>query len=184
MDPGMSPRIRPAADDDFAAIAAMTNHYITTAIHFAYQPVSPDDLRAQWQRGAGRHPWLVAVEEDGEVDGEVIGYAKAGEWRSRDAYRWTAEVGIYIAAARRGAGVGRALYTALLDLLVAAGFRSAIGGITLPNPASIALHRALGFEHVGTVRDAGYKLGAWHDVAFYQRRLADGAAAPGGRDAT
>jgi phosphinothricin acetyltransferase len=180
MDPGMAVRIRPAAAEDFAAIAAITNHYIaTTAIHFGYQPVTADELAAAWQAATGRYPWLVAADA-----GAVIGYAKAGEWRARDAYRWTAEIGVYVAADRRGAGTGRALYAALIEALAAAGFRSAIGGITLPNPASIALHERLGFTHVGTVRDAGYKLGAWHDVAFYQRRLAEGPAGPPGHSSS
>jgi phosphinothricin acetyltransferase len=179
MDPGMT-RIRPAAAADFATLAAITNHYIaTTAIHFGYQPVTAAELAEAWQRATGRYPWLVA--DDG---GTVTGYAKAGEWRSRDAYRWTAEVGVYVAHDRHGAGTGRALYAALIAALAAAGFRSAIGGITLPNPASIALHERLGFAHVGTVRDAGFKLGAWHDVAFYQRRLAEGAEAPPGHSSS
>lgn len=161
-------RIRAAQDDDFASIAAITNHYIEgTAIHFGYQPVTPDELRAVWRAGAGRYPWLV-TEADG---GGVVAYAKAGEWRSRDAYRWTTEVGIYVETGRRGGGVGAALYRELLAAVAAAGFHSVIGGITLPNPASIALHERCGFVHVGTVREAGFKHDAWHDVAFYQRML-------------
>jgi phosphinothricin acetyltransferase len=112
----------------------------------------------------------------------VIGYARGREWRSRDAYRWTTEVGIYLDPSHHGAGAGRALYTELLALLAGAGFHSAIGGITLPNPASIALHTALGFAHVGTVRDAGWKHGAWHDVAFYQRLFQPTATPPGAID--
>lgn len=164
--------LRPAEADDFEAIATITNAYIPTAIHFGYQPVPAAELRALWQ-GSRQHPWWVAVD-----DGAVVGYAKAGTWRSRDAYRWTAEVGLYVAIDRHRRGVGRALYTTLLADLALRGFRSAVGGITLPNPASVGLHVALGFEHVGTVRDAGWKLGAWHDVAFYQRRLATGTDGP------
>ena len=160
-------RIRAAGDHDFDAIAAITNHYIAgTAIHFGYQPVSADELRATWRAGAGRYPWLVV-----EADGVVVAYAKAGEWRARDAYRWTTEVGIYVEAGRRGGGIGAALYRELLAAVAAAGFHSVIGGITLPNPASIALHERCGFVHVGTVREAGFKRDAWHDVAFYQRML-------------
>ena len=164
----MSPLpIRPATAADFTAIAAITNHYVeTTAIHFAYEPVLEGDLRAVWEAGAERYPWLVALADD-----DVVAYAKAGEWRARDAYRWTTELGLYVAAERRGAGIGRAIYGELLAACAARGFRSAIGGITLPNEASVALHVALGFVHVGTVREAGWKFDAWHDVAFYQRRL-------------
>jgi phosphinothricin acetyltransferase len=163
--------LRPAAADDFAAIAAITNHYIeTTAIHFGYQPVTADELRATWAAAQPRYPWRVAVAvAAGAV--AVVGYAKAGEWRSRAAYQWTAELGLYVDPAWHRRGIGRALYVDVIDAAAAAGFRSVIGGITLPNPASVELHRVLGFAHVGTFRDAGYKLGAWHDVGFYQRRL-------------
>jgi phosphinothricin acetyltransferase len=167
--------IRDAVDDDFSAIAAITNHYIvTTTIHFAYQPVSADELRAIWTHGRDRYPWLVAD------DAGVVGHAKAGVWRDRAAYQWTAEVGLYVADHARGRGLGRALYTALLAELARRGFRSAIAGITLPNEPSAALHRAFGFDSVGTVRDAGYKRGAWHDVEFWQKRLATDPVPPPG----
>jgi phosphinothricin acetyltransferase len=157
--------IRPAREDDFETIAAITNHYITTsAIHFAYDPVTADDLRALW-RSHPRHPYLV-IDDSG-----VVGYAKATTWRERAAYQWTCEVGLYIADGSHGRGLGSALYTALLDRCAHAGFHSAIAGITLPNDASVALHSRLGFTSVGTIRDAGYKLGRWHDVAFFQKPL-------------
>src|SRR5687767_6930726 len=103
-------RIRAAAAADFPAIAAITNHYIeTTAIHFGYQPVAAADLVSLWDSTRDRYPWLVAV----DPDDAVIAYAKAGEWRARDAYRWTTELGLYVAPDRRRAGIGRALYTSL-----------------------------------------------------------------------
>jgi phosphinothricin acetyltransferase len=93
-------------------------------------------------------------------------------WRERAAYQWTAEAGLYIADAARGHGLGRALYAALLDELARRGFRSAIAGITLPNPASVRLHEALGFTPVGVFEDAGWKHDRWHAVGFWQKRLA------------
>ncbi|MBV8758351.1 MAG: N-acetyltransferase [Deltaproteobacteria bacterium] len=159
--------IRAVHNADFDAIAAITNHYIaTSAIHFGYEPVSADDLRAAWAAHP-RHPYLVD-----ERDGVVVAYAKAGVWRERAAYAWTTEVGIYVAPDARRGGIGLPLYVALLDTCAAAGFHSAIAGITLPNDPSLALHARLGFEHVGTVRDAGFKNNAWHAVAFYQKLLA------------
>src|SRR5262245_29177830 len=125
--------IRPVidTDSDFAAIARITNHYIaTTAIHFAYEPVRTADLRDDWIAAGARYPWRVA---EAAETGDVIAYAKSGTWRNRDAYRWTAEVGLYVDSERRGRGVGKRLYAALLDELDAAGFHSAIGGVTLPN---------------------------------------------------
>jgi phosphinothricin acetyltransferase len=119
-----------------------------------------------WQ-GKPKFPWLVDAR-----DGAVVAYAKGGTWRERAAYQWTVETGIYVADTARGQGVGAALYAALLDRLVGGGFRSAVAGITLPNDASVRLHERLGFAYVGTFHDAGFKLGAWHAVAWYQRRLA------------
>lgn len=162
--------IRPVQPDDFPAIAELTNIYITTtAVHFGYHPANADELRQQWEAAKDRYPFLVA-----EVDGAFAGYAKAYQWRTREAYQWTAETGIYVTKSAQGKGVGRDLYALLLKRLRTAGFRSAIGGITLPNPASIRLHQSLGFEHVGTVKQAGFKLDAWHDVCFYQKMLVDG----------
>jgi phosphinothricin acetyltransferase len=158
--------IRSPRDEDFAALAEITNHYITsTAIHFGYDPVSGEALREQCLLGA-RFPWLVA-----EEGGVVVGYAKASVWRDRAAYRWTTEVGLYLDAGSRGRGIGTALYGELLAELGRRDFRSAIAGITLPNDPSIALHRKLGFVSVGTVREAGYKHGHWHDIEFWQKRF-------------
>ena len=162
----MAMSIRPAREDDFVAIAAITNPYIVaTAIHFGYDPVTAEELAGAWRTGG--YPWLVLDDDDGGV----IGYAKAGVWRERAAYRWTAETGIYLAPAAHGKGLGTALYSALLDELARRGFRSVVTGITLPNEASVRLHRRLGFVDAGVVREAGFKLGAWHDVSFRQKRL-------------
>ncbi len=167
-------QIRAARDEDFPALAAITNHYITTtAIHFGYVPIADSELRGQWQHDRAKFPWLVA-----ERDGAAVGYAKAGTWRGRTAYSWTAEVGLYIADSARGGGLGRALYAALLDELTRRGFRSVIAGIALPNEPSIGLHRAFGFTSVGVVEDAGWKNGAWHAVEFWQKRLATGDTPP------
>jgi len=173
-------QVRAARDEDIPAIARITNHYITTTtIHFGYAPLPDSELRDQWQHDRDRFPWLVV-----ERDGAVLGYAKAGTWRGRAAYRWTAEVGLYLADGERGRGVGRLLYGALLDELTRRGFRSVVAGIALPNDASVALHRALGFVSVGVVEDAGWKNGAWHAVEFWQKRLATGDAPPPTGDAS
>ena len=163
--------IRPARDEDFDAITAITNHYITTtSIHFAYEPLPVAELRAMWKP---RFPWLVT-----EVDGEVLGYAKAGTWRERKAYDWTVETGIYLAPEARGKGLGKPLYLALLDELTARGFHSVVAGITLPNDPSIALHEQLGFTACGVVEEAGWKHGSWHAVGFWQKRLRAAGSSP------
>ncbi len=166
--------IRPARADDFDAIAAITNHYITsTAIHFGDAPETADGMRALWRDGRDRYPWFVAD------DGAVRGYAKAAAYRTRAAYAWIAEAGLYLAPDRVGAGLGHALYAALIAALRARGFRSVIGGIALPNPRSVALHERLGFAPVGIVKAAGWKHGAWHDVGFWQLALTDDRGPPG-----
>jgi phosphinothricin acetyltransferase len=163
-------QIRPARDDDFDTIAAITNHYIaTTSIHFGYEPVSGESLRAH----RGNYPWFVA-----EDDQRVVGYAKAGVWRERAAYQWTCETGLYVAHDARARGIGRALYDTLLAECAARGYRSAVAGITLPNRPSIALHERCGFTHVGTFADAGWKNGAWHAVDWWQKRFATGPEGP------
>ena len=161
--------IRAARAEDFAAIAAITNHYITTtAIHFAYEPVTEDDLRTMWEGGVDRFPWLVT-----EEGGQVVAYAKAGTWRERAAYAWTVETGLYVAPDARGRGLGKRMYVALIDELARRGFRSIVAGITLPNETSVALHEGLGFSSVGVVREAGFKHDRWHDVGFWQKRLVE-----------
>jgi phosphinothricin acetyltransferase len=166
--------IRAARDEDLGAITSITNYYIeTSTIHFAHEPVTRASFHELWITSRDRFPWLVA-----EDAGAVVGYAKAGRWRDRAAYDWTAEVAVYLRQDAHRRGVGRALYSELLAELARRGFRSAIAGIALPNEASLALHRALGFELVGTVRDAGWKHGRWCDVSFWQKRLATGPDAP------
>ena len=167
--------IRLATAADFAAIAAITNHYIrTTAIHFGYDDVAAAELRTLWLDRSTPYPWLVT-----EVNGEVAGYAKSGAWRTRTAYRWITETGIYFAPAHCGRGLGLPLYRRLLDVLRAQGFHAAVGGIALPNDASVRLHERLGFVHCGTVQRAGRKFDAWHDVGFWQLQLQPASHVPG-----
>jgi phosphinothricin acetyltransferase len=119
------------------------------------------------------HAWLVL-----EDAGRVVGYAYGTPFRPRAAYRWACEVSVYLEPGRRRTGAGRALYEALLPRLAARGYRTALAGMTLPNDASVGLHRALGFEPVGTYRRVGYKHGAWHDVAWAQIMLSGGGEPP------
>lgn len=175
---GRSMLIRPIQPADFDAVAALTNIYIRdTAIHFATQPVSADELRASWQRTRERYPWLVAEVDQptpaAQAGGAFAGFARAYTWRERAAYQWTPEVGVYVEPRFHRRGVGRALYAKLLDILRRQGYRSAVAGITLPSEPSVRLHEAMGFVRVGTVRDAGFKLGRWHDVGFWQVRLGE-----------
>lgn len=159
--------LRLAEAADFAPIAAITNHYIrTTAIHFGTTEVTTAELRALWQEHHEFYPWLVAHRA-----GTVLGYAKAGVFRARAAYRWSTETGIYLAPDTLGQGLGTPLYARLLAMLRTQGFHTAIGGIALPNEASVRLHERLGFRHCGTFARVGRKFDRWHDVGFWQLEL-------------
>ena len=158
------PLIHEFTDADVAPANALTNHYIIhTVVHFGYAPATDEQFADLWRKGRERFPWLAA-----EIDGRFAGYAKAAVWRERDAYARTVETGIYITRESQGRGVGKALYAALLDRVQARGFRTAIGGITLPNAPSVRLHETLGFRHVGDYEAVGYKFDKWHDVGFWQ----------------
>lgn len=116
------------------------------------------------------HAFLVA-----EEDGQIAGFAYAGAHRERPAYRWTAESSVYLGDGHRGRGLGRALYEPLFALLAEQGFRTILAGITIPNPASVGLHRALGFEEIGVYRRIGWKAGGWRDVIWLELQLKPGA---------
>jgi phosphinothricin acetyltransferase len=159
---------RPSEEADFPTFTAITNEVIrTSATHFGYEPLADDDLATHWRSQRARFPWLTLVDESGAV----LGYAKAGSWRARDAYQWTCETTIYLASSARGQGLGRPLYSSLLAECVRLGFHSAVAGITLPNDPSVRLHEALGFVSVGVVQHAGMKFDRWWDVGFWQKLL-------------
>jgi L-amino acid N-acyltransferase YncA len=163
--------VREATADDAAACAAIYAPYVTdSAVSFETEPPSAGEMA---ERIAASHLWLVL-----EDAGRVVGYAYAGRFAPRAAYRWACEVSVYLEAGRRRTGGGRALYAALLPQLAERGFRVAVAGMTLPNDASVGLHRALGFQPVGTYRRIGYKDGAWHDVAWTQLELIPGDEPP------
>lgn len=167
--------IRLADADDFDALATITNHYIrTTTIHFGYQDVTADELRAIWREPLDVYPWLVTTDDDGDV----LGYAKAGVWRARAAYLWTTETGIYLAPSWCRRGLGEPLYRRLLAVLRAQGFHAAIGGIVLPNAGSVRLHERLGFTPAGIIQRAGRKFDRWHDVGFWHLSLQPAEQAP------
>ncbi len=166
--------VRPASARDAAACAAIYAPYvIDTAITFELQPPSPVEMAERIAAASRSYAWLVL-----EDQGRVVGYAYGTRMHTRPAYRWACEVSVYIESGRRRTGGGRLLYEQLLSRLADRGFRVAVAGMTLPNDASVGLHRAMGFQPVGTYRRIGFKHGAWHDVAWTQRTLADGEDPP------
>lgn len=166
--------IRDATELDAEACAAIYRPYVTdTAISFETEPPAPAAMAERIAAASRTHAWLVL-----EDLGRVVGYAYGGPFNSRPAYRWSCEVSVYLERGRRRTGGGRALYEALFDRLAARGFRTAFAGVALPNDASLGLHKAMGFEPIGTYRGVGWKHGAWHDVAWSQRTLATGEDPP------
>ena len=171
-----APPIRDAdpARDGAACAAIYAPHVEAGPVSFEELAPSATAMAARIERIAATHPWLVAEEE-----GEVCAYAYACPYMERPAYRWAASVSVYVAAGRRGRGLGRSLYEALFERLRRQRFQVACAGITLPNEASVALHESLGFEAVGISRRIGWKAGAWRDVGWWQLELLPpGAEAP------
>lgn len=159
--------LRDATALDAAACAAIYAHYVehSTATFEEVAP-SPDEMARRIAKAHERHTWLVVVRE-----GAVIGYAYGGPFKERAAYRYSCEVSVYLDVTARGGGLGRIAYAALLARLESLGMRMACGGVTLPNDASVALHRAMGFEEIGTYRRIGWKHGDWRDVTWFQKTL-------------
>ena len=139
----------------------------STAISFELEPPTVAEMAARISAVLPSHPWLVVAGA-----GRVLGYAYAHPLAPRAAYRWSVETSVYVADGNRRNGVGRARYRSLLEVLRRQGYRQALAGIALPNPASVALHESVGFRPAGVQRQVGWKLGAWHDVGWWQRGLA------------
>ena len=165
--PDPSIDIREATAGDAVAIAAIYNHYVNHDIAtFELEAVAAEAMRERIAAVQAQGlPWLAAAEE-----GVVRGYAYAAPWRARAAYRHSVETSIYLAPGAGGRGLGRRLYQALLAALPSH-VHAAIGGVSLPNPASVALHERLGFGKVAHFHEVGRKFGRWIDVGYWQRML-------------
>lgn len=137
-----------------------------TVISFEIDPPSEAELARRISTTLETFPWLVA-----EDAGSIRGYAYASRHRDRAAYAWSVDLAVYIHADARRQGVGRRLYETLFSILARQGVHAVFAGITLPNQASVSLHEAVGLTHVGVYREVGYKLGAWRDVGWWQKRL-------------
>ena len=160
-------------DRDAAACLEIYAPFVReTAVSFEETVPTLEEFEGRIRSTTATHPWLVM-----EVEGKVVGYAYASKHRPRAAYRWTAEVTVYIDGQRHRSGIGRRLYVELLGRLRRQGFRLAVAGITLPNAASVGLHEAMGFEPVGVYERIGWKAGAWHDVGWWQLDLQPGTTA-------
>ena len=166
--PDLLPDVRPVVDADAGAIARIYNHYIAnTTATFEEEVLTAGDLAARMATVCDYGlPWLVA-----ERDGGLLGYAYATRWRSRAAYRFSVEVSVYVDHDVVARGIGSALYRQLFAELRQRNVNAVIGGITLPNPASVAFHERCGMHKVAHFSRVGYKFGRWLDVGYWQLNL-------------
>jgi L-amino acid N-acyltransferase YncA len=170
----MNIALRLATRDDAAAVADIYRPIVaSTPISFEVEPPDTPEMRRRIDEALAAHAWLIC-----ERRGEVVGYAYAGRHGVRAAYQWSVNTSVYVHPAFHRRGIGRGLYTSLFRILAAQGFVSAYAGITLPNTSSVALHESAGFESVGVYRNAGYKLGKWYGVGWWQRAVQEPAATP------
>jgi len=161
--------IRSILDKDIISITDIYNYYISeTVITFEQSVVTPEDMRCRISKiNADNLSWLVAENDSGEV----IGYAYASKWRERFSYRFSVEVTVYLSPSCSGKKIGTQLYSVLFDELRRKSIHTVIGGITLPNPASIALHEKFGMKKVAHFEEVGYKFDQWLDVGYWQGRI-------------
>ncbi len=165
----MALAIRHGSGNDLIQLTELYNHYVCeTPITFDVEPFS-SEARRPWLDGfseKSRHQLLVATEGP-----RLLGYACSREFRAKRAYEPSVETTIYCDPEATGQGLGSKLYAALFEALAGEDIHRAYAGITLPNPASVALHKSFGFQHVGTYSEVGRKFGRYWDVAWYEKRL-------------
>ncbi|WUH93121.1 GNAT family N-acetyltransferase [Streptomyces sp. NBC_00433] len=164
-------QVRAGREEDLAALTDIYNHYIReTAITFDISPITPDE----------RRPWLLSHPEDGPHrllvahpvgDGRILGYATSSPFRPKAAYATSVEASIYLSPEAGGRGIGTLLYAALFEALADEDVHRAYAGVTLPNEASIRIHQRFGFKQIGVYEEVGRKFGAYHDVAWLEKRL-------------
>jgi L-amino acid N-acyltransferase YncA len=163
----MSHSIRPATSADAAAICDIYNHYVlTTSISFELEPVSVAEMAQRIDDISAQFPWLVCQEQE-----RILGYAYASKWKPRKAYEHSVESSIYLASGSGGKGIGVQLYQTLFGLLKERAVHAVIGGIAMPNAASVALHEKMGFVKVAHFNQVGKKFDQWIDVGYWQLLL-------------
>ena len=166
--------VRAVNPEDAESILKIYSPYIAeTSITFEIETPSIEEMRNRIKNISSVYPWFVYEEGD-----EVKGYAYASKHRERAAYRWSVEFAVYVRTDSQGKGIGKILFSEVIDAVTRLGYYNAFGVITLPNERSIALHESFGFTPAGVTRNCGYKLGAWHDVSIWQLKLRDADGEP------
>lgn len=167
---GLAIEVRPARPEDLSALTQIYNHYVlNTAVTFDVRPFTVEQRRVWSADFATRGRYRLMVAETS--DGKLVGYAASRRFRPQHAFDTSVESSIYCAPGATGHGTGTRLYRALFDALAGEDIHRIVAAITLPNPASLALHEALGFRRIGTLTEAGRKFGRYWDVAWYERPL-------------
>jgi phosphinothricin acetyltransferase len=170
--------VRPGRLDDLPALTELYNHYVRTgAVTFDVEPFDVETRRAWFDHyaEAGPHRLLVAV--DGSDDSEVLGYVTSSPHRPKPAYATSVETTVYLRPDATGRGLGTLLYQRLFAALEGEDLHRALAGVALPNDASEALHRRLGFREIGTYGEVGRKFGRYWDVRWFERALPAAASA-------
>jgi L-amino acid N-acyltransferase YncA len=161
--------IRNAQPEDAQAICDIYNYYVLdTIVTFEEDSVLADDMADRIKKVSEKYTWLVY-----EQEGEIIGYAYAGEWKSRCSYRFSVESSVYLKNGFSGKGIGSKLYEALFKEIEKTDIHAVIGGISLPNEASIALHEKFGFEKIAQFKEVGYKFEKWIDVGYWEKIISN-----------
>ncbi|MDR1238815.1 MAG: GNAT family N-acetyltransferase [Treponema sp.] len=162
--------IRPVNTADAPAICGIYNYYIvSTAVSFEENPVSVTEMEGRIRAITAQYPWFVWEEA-----GEVPAYAYVNTWKERAAYRYAAELSIYVRHGREGRGLGRKMMAHLLEAVRKTDIHTLISGITIPNDRSVALHEKFGFQKIARFREIGFKLDAWQDVGYWELILGEG----------
>lgn len=165
--------VRPTVESDLPSIRDILEWEILNNVaHFGLSAPDLAEIQSDWESASGRYPWLCAV--DGQD--RVVGFAKAGRWKPREAYDRTCEIGIYLRSEVQSQGLGSLLYSQLIPACDAMGFHLLVAGIRLPNDPCVRLHEKFGFRKVAHFNEMGFKFGAWHDVGYWQRGPAERAA--------
>ncbi len=160
-------KLRMASPSDAPAMLGIYGQCIGTSITFELVLPSMEDFAGRVVSVLAEHPWIVCTEDSGEV----IGYAYAHRLMGRGAYRWSAELSVYVDEGHRGMGAAHALYGALLDILKLQNVVNVFACVTVPNRPSESFHRSMGFQEVGRFCQAGYKAGGWHDVVWFETEI-------------
>ncbi|MDR2480644.1 MAG: GNAT family N-acetyltransferase [Treponema sp.] len=160
----VSALIRQVTPNDAGPVTGIYNYYVqNTVITFEEEPVETAEMERRIRTVGAAYPWFVL-----EEPGAVLGYAYANKFKERSAYRYSAEISIYLQNGLEGSGLGTRLMQRLLDEMKMSGVHALIGGITLPNERSVALHEKFGFEKTAHFREVGFKMNRWLDVGYWE----------------